>query len=360
MGATRGVLSPTPRSPARTRSRRSASLPRPSRTRSRPRPRGRRHLRRGRRHRAGGRRGAAGRALPVAMPRRSSRPAGGPSASAASPRPGYDVLEAPMPALIVVHAGARRAALPVAQGDHGRPLEGDRVEGARRPRRRRVDSARWRGRRRGRRQLRHRPRAGRRRSSRARGRGRDARSPTSSPTGGSSDGRHPGSSARSPTARSRSCRTEVATLARTLADAGGGRRRRGSSSRPDPAAAATELARTFTGASRSPPSARRIVGRVVAAAAHRHRASPPTAKTPTWILTGGDARRPRRRGHPRGAPRLAGPRERDRRERADGRPRGRDERLRRQAGHARAPSPGTRHRDRAPERRHGRAGRERR
>ena len=39
---------------------------------------------------------------------------------------GYDVLEAPMPALDRLHPGARRAALPVAQGDHGRPLEGDR------------------------------------------------------------------------------------------------------------------------------------------------------------------------------------------------------------------------------------------
>ena len=50
-----------------------------------------------------------------------------------------------MPALISVHAGARRAALPVAQGDHGRPLEGDRDAVAGRPRPRRRD-----GRRRGR------------------------------------------------------------------------------------------------------------------------------------------------------------------------------------------------------------------
>ena len=39
---------------------------------------------------------------------------------------------------IIVHAGARRAALPVAQGDHGRALEGDRDAVAGRPRARRL------------------------------------------------------------------------------------------------------------------------------------------------------------------------------------------------------------------------------
>ena len=47
---------------------------------------------------------------------------------------GFDVLEAPMPALVVGDPGARRAALPVAQGDHGRAVEDDRDQGARRPR----------------------------------------------------------------------------------------------------------------------------------------------------------------------------------------------------------------------------------
>ena len=41
---------------------------------------------------------------------------------------GYDVIEAPMPARRLVHPGARRAALPEPQGDHGRALAGDRAE----------------------------------------------------------------------------------------------------------------------------------------------------------------------------------------------------------------------------------------
>ena len=46
-------------------------------------------------------------------------PAPDASGSGGSRPTGYDLLEAPMPALVVVHPGARRAALPVAQGDHG-------------------------------------------------------------------------------------------------------------------------------------------------------------------------------------------------------------------------------------------------
>ena len=137
-------------------------------------------------------------------------------------RPGYDVLEAPMPALIVVHPGARRAALPVAQGDHGRPLEGrSRRRALATSRGRRADRRRGgdddgrrhvRRRRRGPRpgssaSPRTRPRAGRRLPRRA---------------GGSSDGAASGSSASGADGRLAKICTEVATLARALGR--GGRR----------------------------------------------------------------------------------------------------------------------------------------
>ena len=58
---------------------------------------------------------------------------------------GFDVLEATMPARDRGDAAARRAALPVAQGDHGRPVEGGRDEVAGRPRARRRLGRRRRG-----------------------------------------------------------------------------------------------------------------------------------------------------------------------------------------------------------------------
>ena len=101
---------------------------------------------------------------------------------------GFDVLEAPMPALDRRDAAARRAALPVAQGDHGGPVEGGRDEVARRPRvrRRSVGGAAARTKVTGQEKppargatqvVRGSPRRARRRSS------------TCSPPGGSSDGR---------------------------------------------------------------------------------------------------------------------------------------------------------------------------
>ena len=55
-----------------------------------------------------------------------------------------------------LHPGPRRAALPVAQGDHGRPLEGDRDEGPGRYRRRRRERRRGGGHDEGRSARRHR------------------------------------------------------------------------------------------------------------------------------------------------------------------------------------------------------------
>ena len=80
--------------------------------------------------RPGSRPSSACRTCPT--PRRSSRrPAG--SASTASARRATTSLEAPMPALVVGDPGPRRAALPVAEGDHGRPQQGDRDPLAGRP-----------------------------------------------------------------------------------------------------------------------------------------------------------------------------------------------------------------------------------
>ena len=144
----------------------------------------------GRRRRAAGRRGAPG--LPYLSYAAKIEPdpaAGTVRVNRISPT-GYDVLEAPMPALIVVHAGPRRAALPLAQGDHGGALQDGRG---------RPLAAVGVGRRRsaGRRGGRHEgPRglgaaaARRRRGSSATRRTRPpARSWRSSPSGGSSDGR---------------------------------------------------------------------------------------------------------------------------------------------------------------------------
>ena len=106
---------------------------------------------------------------------------------------GYDVLEAPMPGRHRWHPGARRAALPVAQGDHGRAVEGDRDAVAGRPRARRR-----RRRRRGRDDRRPRQQAPPARGGHGVVRGTPPRAPpgssTSSPSGGSSDGRRSGSS----------------------------------------------------------------------------------------------------------------------------------------------------------------------
>ena len=55
---------------------------------------------------------------------------------------GYDLLEAPLPALVGRDPGPRRAALPVAQGNHGRPIEDDRDVVAGRPRARSGDARR--------------------------------------------------------------------------------------------------------------------------------------------------------------------------------------------------------------------------
>ena len=102
---------------------------------------------------------------------------------------GYDLLEAPLPVVIGGHPGAGRAALPVAQGDHGGAQQGDRdpVAGRPRPGCARRSVAPWR-----------RPRSSTRgsrrpapppRSSAARPTRAPPASSTSSPSGGSSDGR---------------------------------------------------------------------------------------------------------------------------------------------------------------------------
>ena len=221
MGATRGVAR---HGPGARRLLRASPPPGPCRgprdARVRPRAGRRRHLRRRRRawSRPASRPSPACRTSPT--PRRSSltrRP--GRSASDGSAPTGYDVLEAPMPALDHRHAGARRAALPVAQGDHGARA------------RRRSPRCRWRtsastGRRSVARSRR------RRSSSRAQppARGRHAgdprgarprpraRSSTSSPSGGSSDGAAAGRRrGRARRFASTKLSTEVATLARTLA-----------------------------------------------------------------------------------------------------------------------------------------------
>ena len=99
--------------------------------RVRPPARRRRHVRRRRRRRAGRRRGAAPAAVPLLRGEDRARPGG-----RTGPRPPDqpDRLRRPRGAdagARRLHPGARRAALPVAQGDHGGALEGGRDEGAR-------------------------------------------------------------------------------------------------------------------------------------------------------------------------------------------------------------------------------------
>ena len=146
-----------------------------------------------------------------------------------------------MPAADQRHAGARRAALPVAEGHHGRALQGDR----RRCRWPTSGSTRRASAGRG-------ARAGRRPAEPPEARAatlvretrptRPARSSTSWPRGGSSDGgtiwvHRRAAVDGSPTKLS----TELATLARELAEAGGGAVS-GLVIEAHPAAAATELA----------------------------------------------------------------------------------------------------------------------
>ena len=98
------------------------------------------------------------------------------------------------------HPGARRAALPVAQGDHGRPQQGDRDPLAGRPRRSTARPSVERPRRTRLVDSRPPPPGPRRASSRRRPRRPPERSSASWPSGGSSDGgRRSGSSARPPT-----------------------------------------------------------------------------------------------------------------------------------------------------------------
>ena len=113
----------------------------------------------------------------------------------ARPRPpdlsptGFDVIEAPMPALVVATQVLGEPRYPVAEGNHGRPLEGDRVEVAGRPRHRRGGRRRRRGDDEGHRLAAARGAWRHTRSFAGRPRSRPSASSTSSRRGGSSDGR---------------------------------------------------------------------------------------------------------------------------------------------------------------------------
>ena len=268
-----------------------------------------------------------------------------------------------MPALIIGHPGARRAALPVAQGDHGRALEGDRDAVARRPRHRPGDRRLARppttavvG-------LAQPPAARARRGSSARRRTR--RPPgrrASSPSGGSSDGARiwvhgelagDGSLAK--------LSTEVATLARTSRPRRRGGRRPASSSVPIRRAAAAELATylprvlAVDGAGdRGPRRGRRSSRQRLAALIDAARS--PTSSSPAPGPEGRDLA-----GALSALTGLGRPRQRDRRRAGPTTARSSST-----ACSAASSSPtsaltgGTRHRHGPPERRHRRAGRRRR
>ena len=127
MGATRGVLVTDPAlagsDAAVDGTRPGGRAPDP---RVRPRPRRRRHVRRRRRHGGRGRRRAPAAAVPLVRradrTRRGGRDRPRPPHQPDRLRPARGADAGPD----LVHAGARRAALPVAQGDHGCALEGDR------------------------------------------------------------------------------------------------------------------------------------------------------------------------------------------------------------------------------------------
>ena len=239
----------------------------------------------------------------------------------------------------LVHPGARRAALPVAQGDHGRPVEGDRGPLAGGPRDRPGD-----GRRRGRHDAgpavggATRPRRHARRA-RARAGGRGARSSTSSSSGGSSDGPARSSSARS---------------ARTAASPGSAPRSRRSPGR-SPRPAGTRSAVWWSRPTRTRPRAElaRYLPEVEAVAiagarragrpaARRGRGRPSSRRDADSFFSGASPDGRDVAGDPVRPPRLGRPDERDR-----GRLGGRwadrrDERVRRPAGHlVRVRRPGT-------------------
>ena len=134
MGATRGVHVTDPAlagSCAVSTARVLAAALRDSRIR--PGPGRRRHFGRRRWRRAGGDRRPSRAAVPVHAARIEPDEAAGTVRVRRISPTGYDLLEAPMPARHRVHPGPRRAALPVAQGDHGRPIQGDRHAVARGP-----------------------------------------------------------------------------------------------------------------------------------------------------------------------------------------------------------------------------------
>ena len=201
-----------------------------------------------------------------------------------------------------LHPGPRRAALPVAQGDHGRAVQGDRDDVARGHRPRRGH-----GRRRGRHDAASTRIAGRRRrvpprgSSASRPTRPPGRSSSSSPSGGSSDGRHLGHrGAGRRRRRSPGISTEVATLARDA--------RRGVRASPS------------RGRGRRRPGGRgRRAGRATCRGCWRSRSPRPRTMPPATVVArrlaaarrpGRAARRPRRR-------RTRGPRRRRRAVRPD-------------------------------------------
>ena len=290
-----------------------------------------RTLRRRGRDGGAGDRGAARPALPARTRRGSSRPAGG-SGSAGSRRSGYDLIEAPAAGARRRDPGARRAALPVAQGDHGRALEGDRDLVAGRPRDRPGDRRPARPRTGSCEVADARQRGGRPGSSASRRRPPRPRSSPSSPSGGSSDGRADlGRSARSaPTAAWPAISTEVGTLARRLGDGARARGRRAGRGRRTRRPAADELARYLPGVlavDRARPGRPGRARSGVAAAALGAR-----RPRPGYVLVGRDARTAATSpGMLVGLPRLGGPRERGRRSTWDGRAGRRDEHLRRPA-----------------------------